>query len=156
MATAKKTRTAATKPHFSKDTYKFWFESMLLMRRFEEKAGQLYGQQKIRGTRATSWARSTRRCQIRRWRQTLWIRASSPVVRRSECVARVFDHHVSTAQPIYGHRNVPIVQRCWASCRRKGFRRAWTDWVIRAIRIPEELDTSTMFLTARFWRAVRP
>lgn len=26
-----------------------WFESMLLMRRFEEKAGQLYGQQKIKG-----------------------------------------------------------------------------------------------------------
>jgi len=27
----------------------FWFENMLLMRRFEEKAGQLYGQQKIKG-----------------------------------------------------------------------------------------------------------
>jgi len=27
----------------------FWFENMLLQRRFEEKAGQLYGQQKIRG-----------------------------------------------------------------------------------------------------------
>ncbi len=26
-----------------------WYESMLLMRRFEEKAGQLYGQQKIKG-----------------------------------------------------------------------------------------------------------
>ncbi len=26
-----------------------WYESMLLMRKFEEKAGQLYGQQKIRG-----------------------------------------------------------------------------------------------------------
>ncbi len=26
-----------------------WYESMLLMRRFEEKSGQLYGQQKIRG-----------------------------------------------------------------------------------------------------------
>ncbi|WP_345228105.1 pyruvate dehydrogenase (acetyl-transferring) E1 component subunit alpha [Hymenobacter koreensis] len=26
-----------------------WFESMMLMRRFEEKAGQLYGQQKIKG-----------------------------------------------------------------------------------------------------------
>lgn len=49
MATAKKSSTAAKKAPFSKDTYKFWFESMLLMRRFEEKAGQLYGQQKIRG-----------------------------------------------------------------------------------------------------------
>ena len=38
-----------TKLKFSKDTYMTWFESMLLMRRFEEKAGQLYGQQKIRG-----------------------------------------------------------------------------------------------------------
>ncbi len=34
---------------FSKETYMYWFRSMLLMRRFEEKAGQLYGQQKIRG-----------------------------------------------------------------------------------------------------------
>jgi pyruvate dehydrogenase E1 component alpha subunit len=37
------------KPEFSKETYMFWFESMLLMRRFEEKAGQLYGMQKIKG-----------------------------------------------------------------------------------------------------------
>lgn len=34
---------------FQKETYMYWFESMLLMRRFEEKAGQLYGQQKIKG-----------------------------------------------------------------------------------------------------------
>jgi pyruvate dehydrogenase E1 component alpha subunit len=34
---------------FSKETYLKWFEEMLLMRRFEEKAAQLYGQQKIRG-----------------------------------------------------------------------------------------------------------
>lgn len=33
----------------SSERYKFWYESMLLMRRFEEKAGQLYGQQKIKG-----------------------------------------------------------------------------------------------------------
>jgi len=32
-----------------KERYMFWFENMLLMRRFEEKAGQLYGQQKIKG-----------------------------------------------------------------------------------------------------------
>ncbi len=51
MATAKekKTGTSKAKAPFSKETYKYWFESMLLMRRFEEKAGQLYGQQKIRG-----------------------------------------------------------------------------------------------------------
>jgi len=33
----------------NKDTYLMWYEAMLLMRRFEEKSGQLYGQQKIRG-----------------------------------------------------------------------------------------------------------
>lgn len=33
----------------TKDTYLQWYEEMLLMRKFEEKAGQLYGQQKIRG-----------------------------------------------------------------------------------------------------------
>jgi pyruvate dehydrogenase E1 component alpha subunit len=37
------------KAEFSKETYMTWYEQMLLMRRFEEKAGQLYGQQKIRG-----------------------------------------------------------------------------------------------------------
>lgn len=34
---------------FGKDTYLYWYEMMLLLRRFEEKAGQLYGMQKIRG-----------------------------------------------------------------------------------------------------------
>ena len=46
---AKKTAVAKTKVNYSKENYAFWYESMLLMRRFEEKAGQLYGQQKIRG-----------------------------------------------------------------------------------------------------------
>jgi len=43
-ATPKKDKKA-----YPKETYMFWFESMLLMRKFEEKAGQLYGMQKIRG-----------------------------------------------------------------------------------------------------------
>lgn len=34
---------------FSKETYLKWYEMMLLIRRFEEKSAQLYGQQKIRG-----------------------------------------------------------------------------------------------------------
>ncbi len=34
---------------FSKETYLFWYEKMQLIRKFEEKAGQLYGQQKIKG-----------------------------------------------------------------------------------------------------------
>lgn len=34
---------------FDKQQYLEWYESMLLQRKFEEKAGQLYGMQKIRG-----------------------------------------------------------------------------------------------------------
>src|SRR5688572_17328807 len=44
-AGAKKNDTA----QFSKETYLYWYESMQLMRKFEEKAGQLYGMQKIKG-----------------------------------------------------------------------------------------------------------
>ena len=46
---AKKSTAAKAKAKYSEETYAFWYESMLLMRKFEEKAGQLYGQQKIRG-----------------------------------------------------------------------------------------------------------
>jgi pyruvate dehydrogenase E1 component alpha subunit len=46
---AKKSTATKAKVKYSKETYAYWYESMLLMRRFEEKAGQLYGQQKIRG-----------------------------------------------------------------------------------------------------------
>ncbi|WP_026951937.1 pyruvate dehydrogenase (acetyl-transferring) E1 component subunit alpha [Algoriphagus mannitolivorans] len=46
---AKKATATKSKVKYSKETYAYWYESMLLMRRFEEKAGQLYGQQKIRG-----------------------------------------------------------------------------------------------------------
>lgn len=51
MASQKKTTTKkeAAKTKFSKETYMYWFESMLLIRKFEEKCVQLYGQQKIRG-----------------------------------------------------------------------------------------------------------
>jgi pyruvate dehydrogenase E1 component alpha subunit len=54
MATKTKTTSSRkskvnSKPAFSKETYMYWYESMYLMRKFEEKAGQLYGQQKIRG-----------------------------------------------------------------------------------------------------------
>lgn len=37
------------KTKFGKETYLKWYEEMLLWRKFEEKAGQLYIQQKIRG-----------------------------------------------------------------------------------------------------------
>lgn len=39
----------SVKTDFSRDTYMFWYESMQLMRKFEERAGQLYGMQKIKG-----------------------------------------------------------------------------------------------------------
>ena len=51
-ATMKKPRAttgAAKKEKFGKDTYLKWYEDMLLMRRFEEKCGQLYIQQKFGG-----------------------------------------------------------------------------------------------------------
>ncbi len=38
-----------SKIKITKETYLQWYESMQLMRKFEEKAGQLYGQQKIKG-----------------------------------------------------------------------------------------------------------
>ena len=44
-----KVKSKTKKLSFPKETYFFWYESMFLMRKFEEKAGQLYGQQKIRG-----------------------------------------------------------------------------------------------------------
>ena len=46
---AKRRLTTKTKEKFDKKTYMFWYESMLLMRKFEEKAGQLYTMQKFGG-----------------------------------------------------------------------------------------------------------
>lgn len=40
---------AVAKANITKETYLEWYELMLLLRRFEEKAGQMYGLQKIRG-----------------------------------------------------------------------------------------------------------
>lgn len=45
----KKNTKASKKGDFSKETYLTWYENMQMMRKFEEKAGQLYGQQKIKG-----------------------------------------------------------------------------------------------------------
>ena len=47
--TKEKKQSKSKKAEFSKDTYLWWYETMYLMRRFEEKAGQQYGRQKIRG-----------------------------------------------------------------------------------------------------------
>jgi len=40
---------AAKSAGFSKEMYRKWYDTMLLMRKFEERSGQLYIQQKIRG-----------------------------------------------------------------------------------------------------------
>ncbi len=37
------------KVKYSKETYLYWYESMTLQRKFEEKCAQLYGQQKMKG-----------------------------------------------------------------------------------------------------------
>lgn len=42
-------RKKMAKTKFTKEHYANWYEQMLLMRRFEEKCAQLYGQQKIKG-----------------------------------------------------------------------------------------------------------
>lgn len=52
MATATKKKTTAkssSKSSYDKETYLKWYELMLLIRKFEEKALMLYGQRKIRG-----------------------------------------------------------------------------------------------------------
>ena len=40
---------ASSTNDFSKETFLYWYKSMYLIRKFEEMAGKLYGQQKIRG-----------------------------------------------------------------------------------------------------------
>lgn len=49
VATKTQKSSAKEKTGFTKETYMQWYESMLLMRRFEEKCAELYIQQKIRG-----------------------------------------------------------------------------------------------------------
>lgn len=47
--TATKKSTKKKNAAFSKETYMLWYENMLRIRRFEERALMMYGQQKIRG-----------------------------------------------------------------------------------------------------------
>ena len=50
MSTTAQAKSKSTnKTDFSKETYLKWYEMMYLMRKFEDKAGQLYGMQKIKG-----------------------------------------------------------------------------------------------------------
>lgn len=48
-STKSESKSSNQKSKYGKEVYLKWYESMLLMRKFEEKAGQLYIQQKIRG-----------------------------------------------------------------------------------------------------------
>ncbi|MFM7666812.1 MAG: pyruvate dehydrogenase (acetyl-transferring) E1 component subunit alpha [Bacteroidota bacterium] len=48
-ASEPKKKVTSIKPKFSKETYVKWFKDMLLIRKFEEKTGQLYIQQKFGG-----------------------------------------------------------------------------------------------------------
>jgi pyruvate dehydrogenase E1 component alpha subunit len=49
VKTKPKTTKKMAKPKFSKETYVKWYKDMLLIRKFEEKTGQLYIQQKFGG-----------------------------------------------------------------------------------------------------------
>lgn len=49
MDTSSKAKPKKSKPKYTKEQYLKWYEEMQLMRRFEERAGQLYGMQKIKG-----------------------------------------------------------------------------------------------------------
>ena len=48
-ATSNSTTATPAPGKFPKQTYLTWYEQMQLMRKFEDKTGQLYGQQKIKG-----------------------------------------------------------------------------------------------------------
>ncbi|GAB4398025.1 MAG: pyruvate dehydrogenase (acetyl-transferring) E1 component subunit alpha [Microscillaceae bacterium] len=48
-STKSRANRAKSEATYPLETYHYWFENMLLQRRFEEKAGQLYLKQKIRG-----------------------------------------------------------------------------------------------------------
>src|SRR5271170_6417633 len=80
----KKTKHAERKvaSKFSKETYVKWYESMLLMRKFEEKTGQLYIQQKIRGF-----------CHLYIGQEAL-VAGSESVLRREDRVITAYRDHV--------------------------------------------------------------
>lgn len=66
---------------FSKETYMKWYESMVLMRRFEEKTGHLYIQQKIRGF-----------CHLYIGQEAL-VAGSESVIRRDDRVITAYRDH---------------------------------------------------------------
>ncbi len=69
------------KTKYSKETYLKWYESMLLMRKFEEKVGQLYIQQKIRGF-----------CHLYNGQEALVAGAESALVKEDSMITAYRDH----------------------------------------------------------------
>jgi len=70
------------KPKYSKEQYIKWYEEMLLYRKFEERAGQLYIQQKIRGF-----------CHLYIGQEALVAGASS-VLRKADSMITAYRDHV--------------------------------------------------------------
>lgn len=86
IKTKKETQVAdKSSTKFSKETYIKWYESMLLMRKFEEKTGQLYIQQKIKGF-----------CHLYIGQEAL-VAGSESVIRREDRVITAYRDH---AHPI--------------------------------------------------------
>jgi pyruvate dehydrogenase E1 component alpha subunit len=69
------------KTKYSKETYLKWYESMLLMRKFEEKVGQLYIQQKIRGF-----------CHLYNGQEALVAGAESAITKEDSMITAYRDH----------------------------------------------------------------
>ena len=89
---------ASANGKFSKETYLKWYESMLLMRKFEEKTGQLYIQQKIRGF-----------CHLYIGQEAL-VAGSESVLRRDDRVITAYRDH---AHPIGRGLECKYII-CWA------------------------------------------
>ncbi len=81
MATKTKNAGEKKKTTFSKETYAHWYESMLLMRRFEEKCGEMYIQQKIRGF-----------CHLYIGQEALVAGAESAIMREDRVITAYRDH----------------------------------------------------------------
>ncbi len=85
VSKSKNTSKTSSNEPIGKETYLNWYESMLLMRRFEERAGQLYIQQKIKGF-----------CHLYIGQEAL-VAGSESVIRREDRVITAYRDH---AHPI--------------------------------------------------------
>jgi pyruvate dehydrogenase E1 component alpha subunit len=81
IASANKKEVGSKKTAFKKETYLQWYQSMLLMRKFEERTGQLYIQQKIRGF-----------CHLYIGQEALVAGAESAITREDRMITAYRDH----------------------------------------------------------------